>query len=139
MANWETQRGAHWHRNSPQGICGLEVLAEDIEDSSKNTTRFIIMAKGGVVPGSTMRATSVHEWHNDDFVRISSAKYPSRAVQSTRRIRNEWGKHDELESYMVNGEFTATQFYADIEGSPSDKNVSLAMEDLNTSVAMLWY
>ena len=35
-----------------------------------------------------------------------------------------------LESYMVNGEFTATQFYADIEGSPSDKNVSLAMEEL---------
>ena len=35
-----------------------------------------------------------------------------------------------LESYMVDGEFIATQFYADIEGSPSDKNVSLAMEEL---------
>jgi prephenate dehydratase len=35
-----------------------------------------------------------------------------------------------LESYMVNGEFTATQFYADIEGHPDDQNVQLAMDEL---------
>ena len=62
-------------------------------------------------------------------VRISRSEHPGRAVHSPRQIHNERGKHDELESYMVNGEFTATQFYADIEGSPSDNNVSLAMEE----------
>jgi len=36
-----------------------------------------------------------------------------------------------LESYMVDGDFTATQFYADIEGHPDDKNVSLAFEELS--------
>ena len=36
-----------------------------------------------------------------------------------------------LESYMVDGDFTATQFYADIEGHPEDKNVSLAFEELS--------
>ena len=35
-----------------------------------------------------------------------------------------------LESYMINGEFTATQFYADIEGHPSDTSVRLALEEL---------
>jgi prephenate dehydratase len=35
-----------------------------------------------------------------------------------------------LESYMVDGSFTATQFYADIEGHPDDSNVRLAMEEL---------
>ena len=35
-----------------------------------------------------------------------------------------------LESYMVNGEFSATQFYADIEGHPSQTNVRLALEEL---------
>ena len=35
-----------------------------------------------------------------------------------------------LESYMVNGEFSATQFYADIEGHPSQTNVQLALEEL---------
>ena len=36
-----------------------------------------------------------------------------------------------LESYQVEGEFRATQFYADIEGHPDDEPVRLALEELN--------
>jgi prephenate dehydratase len=36
-----------------------------------------------------------------------------------------------LESYMVDGSFTVTQFYADIEGHPDDRNVQLALEELD--------
>ena len=35
-----------------------------------------------------------------------------------------------LESYMLNGSFTATQFYADIEGHPDDAPVARALEEL---------
>ena len=35
-----------------------------------------------------------------------------------------------LESYMVGGSFTATEFYADIEGHPDDANVKLALDEL---------
>jgi prephenate dehydratase len=35
-----------------------------------------------------------------------------------------------LESYMVGGSFTATEFYADIEGHPEDANVKLALDEL---------
>jgi prephenate dehydratase len=35
-----------------------------------------------------------------------------------------------LESYMVGGNFFATQFYADVEGHPDDRNVRLALEEL---------
>jgi prephenate dehydratase len=35
-----------------------------------------------------------------------------------------------LESYMVDGVFSATQFYADIEGHPDDANVQRALEEL---------
>ena len=35
-----------------------------------------------------------------------------------------------LESYMIDGSFTATQFYADIEGHPDDRSVQLAFEEL---------
>ena len=35
-----------------------------------------------------------------------------------------------LESYMINGQFTATQFFVDIEGHPDDDNVRLAFEEL---------
>ena len=36
-----------------------------------------------------------------------------------------------LESYMVGGHFTATQFYAEIEGHPDDRNVRLALDELD--------
>jgi prephenate dehydratase len=36
-----------------------------------------------------------------------------------------------LESYMVEGNFFATQFYADVEGHPEDRNVKLALEELD--------
>ena len=35
-----------------------------------------------------------------------------------------------LESYMLDGSFTATQFYADIEGRPEDRSVQFAFEEL---------
>jgi prephenate dehydratase len=41
-----------------------------------------------------------------------------------------------LESYMVNGSFTATQFYADIEGHPDDPEVRLALDELSYFTSM---
>src|SRR5580704_8780018 len=35
-----------------------------------------------------------------------------------------------LESYMVEGNFFATQFYADVDGHPEDRNLVLALEEL---------
>jgi prephenate dehydratase len=35
-----------------------------------------------------------------------------------------------LESYMVGGSFSATQFYADVEGHPDDRGLALALEEL---------
>ena len=35
-----------------------------------------------------------------------------------------------LESYMVDGKFFATQFYADVDGHPEDKGLAFALEEL---------
>ena len=35
-----------------------------------------------------------------------------------------------LESYMLEGRFTATQFYADVDGHPADRGLTLALEEL---------
>jgi len=35
-----------------------------------------------------------------------------------------------LESYQVDGSFTATQFYADIDGHPTERSVTLALQEL---------
>jgi prephenate dehydratase len=42
-----------------------------------------------------------------------------------------------LESYMVDGVFTATQFYADIEGHPEDENVMRALDELGYFTEMI--
>ena len=36
-----------------------------------------------------------------------------------------------LESYMVDGSFAATQFYADVHGHPKDRALELALEELD--------
>jgi prephenate dehydratase len=35
-----------------------------------------------------------------------------------------------LESYMIEGNFFATKFYADVEGHPEDRSLKLALEEL---------
>ena len=35
-----------------------------------------------------------------------------------------------LESYMIDGNFFATQFYADVDGHPDDKGLAFALEEL---------
>ena len=42
-----------------------------------------------------------------------------------------------LESYQLEGKFTATQFYADIEGHPDDVPVANALEELGFFSAKL--
>jgi prephenate dehydratase len=45
-----------------------------------------------------------------------------------------------LESYQLDGTFTATEFYADVEGHPDDRPLALALEELaffSSSVRML--
>ncbi len=105
-------------------IHGLDVLARDIEDHGHNTTRFVIM--GGDIDltrrgDDGMMTTFVFEVRN-----IPAALYKAMGGFATNGVNM-----TKLESYMVDGSFTATQFYADIEGHPEDRNVQLALEELD--------
>ena len=105
-------------------IYGLSVLAKDIEDNDKNTTRFLIMSK---MPSDEEQ---VKQKMMTSFVfrvkNIPAALFKAMGGFATNSVNM-----TKLESYMVDGDFTATQFYADIEGHPDDKNVSLAFEELS--------
>src|SRR5690554_6254456 len=104
-------------------IYGLDTIAENIEDATHNTTRFLIMSRDPATTkpnGTKIKTTFVFRVRN-----VPAALYKAMGGFATNGVNM-----TKLESYMVGGSFTATQFYADIEGHPVDHNVKLALEEL---------
>ncbi len=104
-------------------IYGLDVLKANVEDAPHNTTRFLIMAReaddaeagsGDVVTTFVFRVRNV-----------PAALYKAMGGFATNGVNM-----TKLESYQLEGSFNATQFYADIEGHPEERNVRLALEEL---------
>ncbi|MBI1211739.1 MAG: prephenate dehydratase [Alphaproteobacteria bacterium] len=104
-------------------IYGLDVLKADVEDAAHNTTRFLQMAaepddaEMGTGPVVT---TFVFRVRN-----VPAALYKAMGGFATNSVNM-----TKLESYQLEGSFNATQFYADIEGHPEERNVRLALEEL---------
>ncbi len=102
---------------------GLEILMQDVEDEAHNTTRFVILSRerADVKPGNGPTVTSfVFRVKN-----LPAALYKAMGGFATNGVNM-----TKLESYMVDGEFFATQFLADIEGHPDDLPVQRAFEEL---------
>ena len=105
-------------------IYGLSTLAKDIEDNDNNTTRFLVMSKNPAskeLENTKMMTSFVFRVKN-----IPAALFKAMGGFATNGVNM-----TKLESYMIDGDFTATQFYAEIEGDPNDKLVSLAFEELS--------
>jgi prephenate dehydratase len=105
-------------------IYGLNVLARHIEDFDNNTTRVLVMSREADLTrrGNDGMITSfVFQVRN-----IPAALYKAMGGFATNGVNM-----IKLESYMVDGSFTATQFYAEIDGHPDDRGVQLALEELD--------
>ena len=103
-------------------IYGLDVLAREIEDQKNNTTRFLVMSR---TPDHSRRAAQMMTTFTFRVRNIPAALYKALGGFATNGINM-----TKLESYMVGGSFTATEFYADIEGHPEDPAVARALEEL---------
>lgn len=103
-------------------IYGLDVVARHIEDHKNNTTRFLVMSREADHSrrADQMMTTFIFRVRN-----IPAALYKAMGGFATNGVNM-----TKLESYMVDGNFTATEFYADIEGHPEDANVKRALEEL---------
>jgi prephenate dehydratase len=104
-------------------IYKLDILAEDVEDEAHNTTRFIVLSKDSTWAkqnSGPIITTFVFRVRN-----VPAALYKAMGGFATNSINM-----TKLESYMIEGSFSATQFYADVEGHPDDRGLAFALEEL---------
>ncbi len=104
-------------------IYGLDVLARHIEDHGSNTTRFLVMGRE-----ANDQRRGDHGMMTSFLFRVRNI--PAALYKAMGGFATNGVNMVKLESYMVDGSFTATQFFAEIEGHPDDPNVGLALEEL---------
>ncbi len=104
-------------------IYGLNVLARHVEDRGDNTTRFLVMS-----PQADTTRRGEHGMITSFMFQVRNI--PAALYKAMGGFATNGVNMTKLESYMIDGSFTATQFYADIVGHPEDRNVQLAMDEL---------
>ena len=106
-------------------LYGLDIIERNVEDTDSNVTRFVVLTKSREWverprPDARMMTTFVFRVRN-----VPAALYKAMGGFATNGVNM-----TKLESYMVDGNFFATQFYADVDGHPDDRNLAFALEEL---------
>ncbi len=104
-------------------VYGLDILAADVEDEAHNTTRFIILSRE---PAPAPRETG----HVVTSFVFRVRNLPAALYKGLGGFATNGVNMTKLESYMVEGQFTATQFYAEVDGHPDDPGLARALEEL---------
>jgi len=106
-------------------LYGLDIIAENVEDTENNVTRFVILS----------RDEKWEERKDDNEVIVTTFVFnvrniPAALYKAMGGFATNGINMTKLESYQIGGKFVATQFYADIEGHPDDAPVRHALEEL---------
>ncbi|MBL7233550.1 prephenate dehydratase [Komagataeibacter oboediens] len=103
---------------------GLEILRRNVEDAAHNTTRFYIASRRpDTLPpaGPGFMTTLLFRVNNQP-----GALYKALGGLATAGVNM-----TRLESYMLEGSFSATQFLMDVEGHPEAPPLARALDELS--------
>jgi len=123
VARWGKKEEAAIASSLAAEIYGLAVLKANVEDAAHNTTRFYVMATQAVIPEPAtpnLMTTFVFRVRN-----VPAALYKALGGFATNGVNM-----TKLESYMMDGEFAATQFMCDVDGHPEHPGLRHALEEL---------
>ena len=122
-----SERGEKEHGAIATGLAGeiygLDSLQANIEDADHNTTRFLLMS-----PEPTEISTDTPAVVTSFVFRVRNV--PAALYKSMGGFATNGVNMTKLESYMVDGEFSATQFYAEVDGHPTNQALQYALEEL---------
>jgi prephenate dehydratase len=107
-------------------IYQLQILADSVADAAHNTTRFILMAPADgdyplPVPDTNCITSFIFQVRS-----IPAALYKALGGFATNGLNLE-----KIESYMVDGDFAAARFYAEVHGHPASQAMQHALEELS--------
>ncbi len=123
IAQWGRKEEAAIASSLAAEIYGLDILRANVEDAAHNTTRFYIAARQPNHPDPAMPAlmtTLVFRVRN-----VPAALYKALGGFATNGVNI-----TKLESYMINGQFSATQFLCDVDGHPEQPGLRHALDEL---------
>jgi prephenate dehydratase len=123
VAQWARVEDAAIASSLAAELYGLEILLRNVEDAAHNTTRFYVAAREPRLPppeAPGLMTSFVFRVRN-----VPAALYKALGGFATNGINM-----TKLESYMVGGQFTATQFLCDVEGHPEHPALRRALEEL---------
>ena len=124
VAEWGDPTKASLATRLAGEIYRLKVLESDVEDEKHNTTRFVVLSRTpqwSEQGEPNLVTTFVFRVRN-----VPAALYKALGGFATNGVNM-----TKLESYMVDGQFTATQFLADVDGHPEDPGLKFALEELS--------
>jgi prephenate dehydratase len=104
-------------------VYGLEILRRNVEDEAHNTTRFYVMSRDPKPP-----TLEPGDWVTSFVFRVRNI--PAALYKALGGFATNGVNMTKLESYMVGGAFTATQFLADVDGHPEEPGLKRALEEL---------
>lgn len=104
-------------------VYNLDIKQKSLQDKGNNTTRFVVLSREANNP-KTLKSPTMTTF-TFEVKNVPAALYKAMGGFATNGVNM-----TKLESYYDSDSFTATEFFADIEGSLNDENVARAMEEL---------